>query len=149
MKHIQGDLLAIERGILVHQVNCIGAMGGLAGQVREKWPLLGREYRGLCAADKLRPGMVTFFRAAPELIIANLAGQLGVGRAATDYDAYEVALPAIKSMSAVTGLPIFFPHKIGCGLGGGDWDRMFLILKNHCPDATLVEFLPDLEEIEA
>jgi O-acetyl-ADP-ribose deacetylase (regulator of RNase III) len=33
------DLLGVQRGVIVQQVNCRGAMGrGLALSIRQKWP---------------------------------------------------------------------------------------------------------------
>ena len=36
---INGNLLDVQQGIIVHQVNCRKVAGaGLAKQIREKWP---------------------------------------------------------------------------------------------------------------
>jgi len=143
MKTIQGDLLDIERGILVHQVNLLGIMGGgIAFQIANKWPALHRAYKELFRTGSLELGGVFFFSINPGLIVANLAGQESIGGIATRYEAYDKALPEINAMAESVGLPVYFPKNIGCGLAGGDWSIMEPILEKYCPEATLVEFNP-------
>jgi O-acetyl-ADP-ribose deacetylase (regulator of RNase III) len=36
---INKDILTVEKGVIVHSVNCIGGVGGLAGAIARKWPI--------------------------------------------------------------------------------------------------------------
>ena len=43
------DLLKVKKGIVCHQVNCIGVMGaGIAQDIRTKWPAVYRNYKADC-----------------------------------------------------------------------------------------------------
>lgn len=147
MKTIQGNILDIDRGILVHQVNTLGVMGaGLAYQIRENWPIVYRRYRKACEFEELGLGTVQMVEVGKDLYVANLAGQESIGGIATRYEAYDSALPTISHFAKSKKLPIYFPKGIGCGLAGGDWGMMKLILNQYCPDAILVEFQPQVVE---
>ena len=144
MKIIEGNLLDIDRGYIVHQVNTLGIMGGgIAWQIRNKWPDLFEVYSKDCKSGKLKLGMFTAYRVSEfPLYVVNLAGQEGIGGVATRYEAYEEALPILKAFSDNSDLPVYFPYGIGCGLAGGDWAVMEPILERHFPEATLVRFQP-------
>lgn len=122
MKLIQQDMLRLERGILFHQVNCQGVMGGgIAYALARKFPGLEEAYRGFIettieAADKefvdghrtedgdilcesdlrndLLLGKVFVYEAAEKLYIANVFGQGDVSSRyrMTSYDATARAL---------------------------------------------------------
>ena len=144
-----GDLLVITRGILCHQVNCIGATGGLAGALRRKWPLAFYAYfqRVPCYGQNL--GTSVIGRAPPsvwpELYIAHVFGQLQPG-ANTDLEAVDSALAELAKEIArhpeLSALPIFVPHLMGCGLGGGRWDQYLPLLEKHLPSAIVIK-LPE------
>jgi hypothetical protein len=141
---IEGNLLNIPKGILVHQVNTQGIMGGgIALQIRQKWPTLFAEYEQRCLSGDLELGGVHFYQINKWLWVANLAGQNDLGGVATVYGAYETALPLVLGLSAKENLPVYLPHGIGCGLAGGDWGTMEPLLARLAPGATLVRFKDD------
>ena len=41
---INKDILTVEKGVIVHFCNCLGAMGGLAGAIARKWPIVKESY---------------------------------------------------------------------------------------------------------
>ena len=47
IRYKEGDLLEATEFMIAHQVNCLGAAGGLAAAVFDKWPEAGREYQTL------------------------------------------------------------------------------------------------------
>lgn len=50
------DLLKIDKGIICHQTNCIGVMGGgIALQIRNKWPNVYKQYVNECELFKNNP----------------------------------------------------------------------------------------------
>jgi O-acetyl-ADP-ribose deacetylase (regulator of RNase III) len=145
----EGDLLTLEKGILVHGCNCLGAMGsGIAGLIRKKWPVIFSEYEyydnhvGLHLGDvltvggnftgyplvKLRNLNVPGAHGLPnELIIANAMTQFNTAGSAddvvVDYDAISACFARIKILARDTGLPVHFPL-IGCGLANGKWEEV-------------------------
>lgn len=143
MKTIIGDLLAIKSGIVAHQVNCMGATGGLAGALLRKWPEAFKAYHKQCfdmGTDAL--GTALLARTSDGPIIAHVFGQMQPG-ANTDLDAVSFALANLTSQiaddSLYDGLPIYAPYLMGCGLGGGRWEEYEPILEKHFPAITIVK----------
>lgn len=135
------DLLGIQRGILVQQVNCRGAMGrGLALAIRQKWPVVYSEYRKRFFAGELKLGSIQFVKVAPELYVCNLAGQLdwGTDSPKTDMGAYSLAWPIVSLEAGKLGLPVYAPWMFGCGLAGGDWSVVMPMIEALCPEVIWV-----------
>lgn len=143
MKTITGDLLAIESGVIVHQVNCRGVTGGLAGALRRKWPQQFDEYIHDCrVAGSKNIGNFTFSVGEPGPAIVHLFGQVDPG-ANTDLEAVESGLKQIarnlRRDRFYKDAEIFAPYLMGCGLGGGRWDEYLPLLEKHLPQLTLVK----------
>ncbi len=143
MKTIVGDLLEIRAGIILHQVNCMGAVGGLAGALHRKWPKAFAPYFTHC--DRLGAGArgsAVIGEGAPGLFIAHVFGQVSPG-ANTDLAMADRALESLAeeiiSTPAVSALPVFAPYLMGCGLGGGRWEEYAPLLEKHFPALTLVK----------
>ena len=143
---INKDILTVDKGVIVHSVNCIGAVGGLAGAIARKWPKNADEYRAHIKRQKLPImllGSVFEVNVAHNVIVANLFGQYGIGtgKQQTEYSALISGFKTIadtcfygndtedmyfgplgyQEVSNVLN-DIYIPYKIGCGLGGGDWN---------------------------
>lgn len=152
MKTITGNLLEVKKGIIAHQVNCLGIMGaGLALQIAKRWPHVDDQYEKLTKVPKIREqhvllGYVQFVPVSQELTVANVFGQhetVHKGRGvATDYAALEEAFRDIDLACNGDTSRVFFPFKFGCGLAGGDWRRVLELLEHYCPDATIMQ-LPE------
>lgn len=151
MKIVEGDILSLESGILVHGCNCLGVMGaGIARLIKDKWPGVYKAYRqvhekqGLYLGDVIavgrpewaqpHPGVnrsihmhFTAPELPPSLVVANAMTQYGVrqedGERVVDYDALSAAFARIKLMARDTELEVHFPL-IGCGLAGGRWSEV-------------------------
>lgn len=53
VKIVDGDLFSVTQGIIGHQVNCKGVMGGgVALQVKNNYYNVYKEYRDLCSKNK-------------------------------------------------------------------------------------------------
>ncbi len=126
-----GSLLKAKEEILVHQVNCQGAMGsGLAGQLMKKYPRLKPAYKEYCdfysdGNPKNLLGKVFFYEAPDGKTIANIFGQFTYGRdkntVYTDHDALIEGLVKVGYRMKDTKKSVGIPYKIGCGLANGDW----------------------------
>lgn len=147
LKIIEGDLLKIEEGTLVHQVNCFGATGGLAGALRRKWPNHFNAYFEDIAVNKqtdyppsrLLGDFSVGCEGDERICIVHIFGQLQPGPN-TDLEAVDVALSKYakwRSEGKDTGL-IYAPFLMGCGLGGGDWVKYSSIIEKHLPDCIIV-----------
>lgn len=149
---INKDILTVDKGVIVHSVNCIGAVGGLAGAIARKWPKNAEEYRAHVKRQKLPImllGSVFEVNVAHNIIVANLFGQNNVGthERQTEYSALIAGFKSIASTNfhgndketihfcgigyekvPIDLTDIYIPYKIGCGLGGADWNIVEEIL---------------------
>lgn len=152
MKIIQQDMLELRSGILFHQVNCQGIMGGgIAKAFSLKFPGLEKAYREFIsiemevAYDETETfhllGKCFLFKVRDGLFVANVFGQDNIStiRRQTSYDATVEAFDAIQDILPA-GLPTYFPHKMGCGLGGGDWEIYSAILERYFPDGIICQY---------
>lgn len=148
---INKDILTVEKGVIVHSVNCLGAAGGLAGAIARKWPKNVEEYRKHVNTHKQSVtllGSVFEVNVAHNLIVANLFGQYDIGmkERKTEYAALIAGFKRIADtvfygddkipdysnheyyLSRLALNDIYIPYKIGCGLGGADWNLVTEIL---------------------
>lgn len=129
------DILDVHTGIIVQQVNCQGVMGaGLAKQIADKYPQVYNQYRTACKNHKPDEllGNCLLVGIDDSLVIANVFGQMGYGRDKrhTNYQALASGLYAITNVYVDGHLPeIHIPYGVGCGLGGGNWDRVLGIIE--------------------
>lgn len=146
MEIIEGNLLDISHGIVVHQVNCQGVMGrGLAAQLRARYPIVFKEYNKLCRskvgfeADLLGSVQLVPIKENPSLRVANMFGQLTFAGPGihTDYDAVSTALEKLSFINT-RKLPIYFPYLLGSDLAGGHWPTIKSIIEEFHPNSTIV-----------
>jgi hypothetical protein len=145
--YIKQDITAVTRGIVAHGCNCQGVMGsGVAGAIKRKWPEAYNRYSELCRLMKLEHihehalGCIQLVEIDNDLVVANMFTQVNYGRDERKYAspwAIERALRFLmdredgqefsKHLAGVgwnrhiITLPVYMP-KVGCGLGGLDWD---------------------------
>lgn len=122
-----------EINVLVHQVNCQRAMGsGIAGVIRSRYPAHYQDY--MRGPQRLGSYFTTSvdIESGGVAQIAGIFGQLayGVDKRHTNYAALISGL--CKLMDSYSHMRQIFtigiPHGIGCGLGGGDWDVVEMLL---------------------
>lgn len=135
------DILTVERGFIVQQVNCKHVMGGgLAAQIKNKWPEVETRYLEMPAT--LGVCDITLVSATP-LYIANLYGQDSYGRSKrhTNYGALACALSMLTVLQydIKEVIPNYFPYGLGCGLGGGDWAVVSEMIEFYFPDAIICQ----------
>lgn len=146
MEIVEGNLLDITHGIIVHQVNCQGVMGrGLAAQLRARYPSIFKEYHKLCKTkvgfeDELLGTMqLVPVKDTPPLRVGNMFGQCtyaGTGLH-TDYDAVHTALQKLAWINT-RKLPVYFPYLLGSDLAGGHWPTIKSIIEETHPNSTIV-----------
>lgn len=122
------DILDIEEGIIAHQVNCQRVAGaGLAFQIAKRYPKWYKHFK------IVNPylGLVDIYIVNSRLKIASLYAQdeCGYGKRFTDYSALETCLNTLSVIKKDD--IIYFPYKIGCGLGGGEWSIVEKIIENY------------------
>lgn len=137
-----GDILESDCRCICHQVNCKAVMGaGLAKQVRTKYPKVYDEYVHFCKTASRRDmlGTAQFVQVSehPRQFICNVFGQyaFGTDKRYTDYDALRTAFQSVAYH--FPGHSIAIPYKMGCGLGGGDWDTVLSIIEDELKDCKV------------
>ena len=121
------DATGINSGIIAHGVNCQRKMAsGIAKTVREKFPTAYETYmRNPKGAEMLGTAHIVCVNHDADLHVANMYTQVFYGYGGGKYadaEAIEMALRSVALFANAYGeLPIYMP-RIGCGLGGLDWD---------------------------
>lgn len=140
IQHIKCDIFESGANIICHQVNCRGVMGGgIAKQVRDKYPFVYSRYRQLC--DNMKDnrnellGMSQFIRTSEDHYIANLFAQDNFGHNGcyTDYDALRKCLEYVDNNCFEETIAI--PYRLGCGLAGGNWNVVYEIIQEVFEDS--------------
>lgn len=144
MKIITGDILGIQEGMIAHQVNCKGVFNkGLAQQIREKYPIAYQLYMEKHNKTGWQLGNTQIIRVDKDkrLYICSVAGQdnYGYGKCFTDYFALERGLTMVDQEAQKNGDTIYLPYGIGCGLAGGDWEIVSMIIDKAVPSAIVVK----------
>ena len=145
---VSGDITNVKKGLICHQVNCRGTMAaGLAKQLRDKYPCVYDEYREYILARKTHKiagnsllGAVNPVFINKDLLVLNIFGQedFGIDKTYTDYDALEKAFKYIEeTIAPVYNLPVYIPYGIGCGLAGGDWNKVSMIINDIFADSDV------------
>lgn len=138
-----GNLLDAPVDYICHQVNCQGRMGsGIAKQIRERWPVVYEQYTAcfqereekiaeMCGGFEYQldvsETLLSHLQQIPindKQTVINMFAQQWYGydgKRYTSYDAFWNCLEGIKA-SIPKGSKIGFPAKIGCGLGGANWE---------------------------
>ena len=152
MQHKVGDVLSVQEGLIVHQVNCHGKMNsGVAKAIRAKWPIVFSEYVKHCQAgvtpDDLL-GTVQVIQVGPALSVANVFSQLSYGydgQRYTSYDALDTALKKLQQWMFAHNFTSFDVHHplIGAGLGGGSWAVISAIIQDRLGTSTTLWTLPE------
>lgn len=140
-----------EPMIITHICNDVGGWGaGFVLALSKMSPLPERQYRNWAASEEgLRLGSVGFVDIEDGLVVANLVGQRGHrwqdGVPPVRYPAIHFGLVTIAGYAKATGSSVHMP-RIGCGLAGGEWDKIEPMLENTMLRYKIGIRVYDLEE---
>lgn len=149
-----GDLLKdCSATFLLHQTNCMGIMGGgIAAQIRKQNPKVYEEYSWLCCKQTTVGDLLGTIQILPKdnydtnnpQYIVNCFGQNHISKSSkmTSYDALDECFMAVRdycNKKYFDGCTIGIPYKIGCGLGGGDWEIVEAIISKNFPSDSKID----------
>jgi len=125
LRYLVGDATEpVERpAIIAHVCNDIGAWGaGFTAALNRRWPELGKAFKEY---GRHPLGSVGWSAVAPEIYVANMTAQKGVGRGRRriDDDALRTCLELVARGARLDGASVHMP-RIGCGLAGATWDEI-------------------------
>lgn len=139
-----------EQCIIVQQVNCRGKMGsGVAKAIRDRYPQVYEHYFAEFELGLLKLGYTSYIEVEENKIVANICGQDRYGYDGKQYTSYEglrKGLEDVKLMADALGITVVIPYKIGCGLGGGDWNGVVFPMIEEIFDDYLISHIPTLKE---
>jgi O-acetyl-ADP-ribose deacetylase (regulator of RNase III) len=142
----QGNLFDTNAKIIAHGVNCQGAFNsGVAGQIARLFPFVKTSYLAKHHGERWHLGDVQFVEFSTERIFANCATQQFYGRKGkfVDYEAVGTCMNKLIDYAESKCYSIAMP-KIGCGLGGGDWDVVSKIIQEVLQERKVVIEVWDL-----
>jgi len=130
VKIIDCNLFDSGAEVILHQVNCKGAMGsGVAKQVRDRYPQVYDVYKRHCKVMNFDHTVllgttcdVAVSEKGEPVVICNLFGQdnyIGSGFCFTDYNALRKALEKVKEKYGDKRIAL--PYRMSCSLAGGEW----------------------------
>lgn len=133
-----GDIFTTDAQIIVHGCNAQGKMGsGIALQIRDKYPIAYDFYKDTYEEKGLEVGSILMVNAGDK-IIANAITQEYYGYNKHRIYAYSEDIEKCMKVLAHnlrghTGVKIAMP-KIGCGLGGNNWENVSKIIEKELKD---------------
>lgn len=130
IREIYEDLFNLRVDALAHGCNTKGIMGdGIARQFKVRYPQMFIEYASYCSAGLFNPGDVHFYKSGNDQPhVVNVATQTTPGGGARS-DYIERGLVAVREMYKRWGIKSLAIPKIGCGLGGLEWDEVNKIVE--------------------
>lgn len=123
--YLHGNIFDSPCPILVNPVNCVGVMGaGLAKEFKDRYPGMFSIYKTYCKNNLLNPGKIAIVVAdleSDKRILLFPTKQHWQDQSKLEWIEDGLQELAMQIYSGIITDPIAMP-KIGCGLGGLDWD---------------------------
>lgn len=128
--------------IVAHVVNTIGAWGaGFVVAVSRRWPEPESEYRN--ARPSL--GGVQYVPVGDGIVVANMVAQRGVGGGRPlRYGALARCLDDVARYALTHEASVHMP-RVGCGLAGGAWSIVEMLIEESLVDRGIDVTVYDLE----
>lgn len=136
---VKGDLLFVEKGIIVHGCNGQKKMGsGVAKLIKDKWPSAYDKY----LHGPMANGTVSYEEVSDDLWVMNAITQQEYGnpgeRRFTSYDAVVDCLEKVNKFAMLVEAQrgfkpaVHFPHRFASYRGGANW-----LIIQRCIEATI------------
>lgn len=139
--------------LIVHGCNDLGRWGkGFVLAISKRWPEPERRYRAWHRGEDKESGAfalgaVQFVTVRPDLTIGNLISQHGIGKrkgvAPVRYDALRTGFRQVAVFALEKSASVHMP-RIGCGLAGGNWDEVEVIIEEELPKRGIPVTIYDL-----
>lgn len=137
----KGNIFNSSCEFLVNPVNCIGVMGkGLALEFKNKYPLNFEIYKKACDNASFNIGNLLIVPVDNKFIV-NFPTKKH-WRNKSDLEFIKIGLEELKVAIKDFNIKSIALPKLGCGLGGLDWNKVFDLIKdfhNSIEDNVLVQ----------
>lgn len=129
---------AAGQKLIVHVCNDVGGWGrGFVLAISRRWLEPEKRYRAWHDGEEKQPfalGEVQFVEVKPDITIANMIGQHGLGVKdgipPIRYEAIRAGLRRVAEVAAQKSASVHMP-RIGCGLAGGRWEEIEPIIQQE------------------
>lgn len=119
--------------IIMHQANCFSKMrSGIAKAIKTMYPGAEQVDKDSPLTPEEKLGKFTSFKSEKGVTVVNLYGQYTIMDDSTGERGFQTIYSELENaidlflqtidVNEKVDLKIGVPYKIGCGLGGGDWD---------------------------
>lgn len=137
----KGNIFNSSCEFLVNPVNCVGVMGkGLALEFKNKYPLNFEIYKKACDNASFNIGNLLIVPVDNKFIV-NFPTKKH-WRNKSDLEFIKIGLEELKVAIKDFNIKSIALPKLGCGLGGLDWNEVFDLIKdfhNSIVDNVLVQ----------
>ena len=153
INYIKGDAtspVGIDKKLIIHICNDIGGWGkGFVLAISKKWKKPEQKYREwFKSQENFGLGEVQFVNVESDLSIANMIGQHKIkrtnGQIPIRYEAVKSCLKKVALFANENNYSVHMP-RIGCGLAGGNWAEIELIIKEELVDRKIKVTVYDFE----
>lgn len=136
IRYVKGNIFDSKMATIVNPVNCVGVMGkGLALEFKKRYPALFLSYKSACARNLFRPGIVYVSHQQDKKVL--LFPTKEHWKDPSRYEYIDIGLSYFaKNYKALKITSCAFP-RIGCGLGGLDWEKVKLLIEKHLGDLDI------------
>lgn len=125
----KGNIFNSSCEFLVNPVNCVGVMGkGLALEFKNKYPLNFEIYKKACDNASFNIGNLLIVPVDNKFIV-NFPTKKH-WRNKSDLEFIKIGLEELKVAIKEFNIKSIALPKLGCGLGGLDWNEVFDLIKN-------------------
>ena len=147
---VNGNILKVKEGMIVHQLNNCGKMHlGLANDIRKLYPTHYTDYiskyrLALKKSESDNVNVVSLLgqhvdTKVGSLTIRGIFAQDGYG---TDrqYTSYRHLQTCFNDIARAKIDTVYIPYGLGCGLAGGDWNIVSKMILETLPNAIIVKY---------
>lgn len=157
LRFVKGDATLPQGSSLryiLQIVNDEGKYGaGFSGALSARWPKVESEYRNWWREryGKLKLGDIQTIQVLSDLAVINMVAQHGVvgkdNPKPIDYDALKVCLAKAGNEISEYNAAVHMP-RIGCGLAGGEWEKVEKIVEDELLKRSINVTVYDLPDDE-
>jgi len=142
--------------IICHSCNDLGVFGaGFVVPLGERYPQVKEQYltwskTRISGITPFGLGEVQFVKINPQLWVANLIGQKGIGfrnGSPVRYDALHDGFVKVADFAVTQSAEVVMP-RIGCGLGGGDWRIVEKLIRQTFLRKEVPVIICDLSQVK-
>lgn len=141
---IHKNILDVQHGIIVHQINPSVMGAGLAKQIRTRYPEHYKDFQRWKKRSHWEPGgmlgEILLTSHYEPLYIVGMCAQKDYGfdrKEYTEYDAFSECLKKVDYLAIKFSTPLYIPYGIGCGLAGGKWNYVLHYISEITPYAII------------